>query len=94
LPNPDAIATVPPHDISDGGRAMLHELGFDAFEIEFYIAYIVDGYRLRELPERLCCSKDEVERLRASVNRKRQKLRAEVEKNDDFAYETAVFGPE
>jgi hypothetical protein len=77
LPNPEAIASVPPHEVSDGipdGRDMLRELGFTDQESEFYIAYVVEEYALRELPERLCCSKEDVERIRARVNRKKAKF--------------------
>jgi hypothetical protein len=63
------------------------------FESEFLIAYVVEEHSLRELPERLWCTRKDVERLRARVNRKIGKLRAEVAL-DDAAFRNIRFGTE
>ena len=98
LPNPEALAAVPAHDVVagirgmlSGERAMLRDLGFDNFKIEFLIAYMVEECSLRELPERLWCTPKEVERRRVSVFRKITKIRSEIAL-DESAYKNIRFG--
>jgi hypothetical protein len=70
---------------------MLHGLGFNIFEAEYLIAYIVEDLPLRALPERLDCTKRDVERLRASTNRIILRLRYEAAMRES-PYENLRFG--
>lgn len=94
LRNADALFFIPSVKIQDDPRELLRGLGFDSRETEFLIAYIVEDYILRELPERLWCTGQEVERLRSSVNRKIAKLRYESAVREQEAYEKPKFGTE
>jgi len=62
-------------DSGGGARELLRGLPFDSKETEYLIARVVEGWTVRELPERLNCDLTEVRRLEKRVERKFAELR-------------------